>query len=247
MSFAEPVQFYTVIFPPFSSLDQEGRLGGFGVELVTLLQEEMGQNESYDEIIIVPYARAQRVLAQERNAAVFSLYNRQDTQDSWPNIGTVAQVAIGIFHIRPSSNTHGVFMERSQINAALTESIGVESRGFHGDLIANRGGFGNFVRLNSPSGSEMTRSMIRMVLTNRLTAFVGSAPNVQYELDALGISRDRLVVVQQLGVGELVIRLSHQASKEQVAKWSDAFTRMQQRGVLKDIYRKYASYEFALP
>lgn len=238
VSKAEPLHLYTVLFPPFSTVNQDGDLTGYGVEVVQAIQQRLqssAQSSDYQgEIMTVPAARARLLLDKQPNTMVFSMYASDGHKRK---VGPIAITRVQVF---------GRAVKETRAPQASTFALAVEAQTYPETLLENRGAMG-FVEVSARGGGPITQSLIRMLMNERIDGFAATAANVRYEMSRLKVESERFHVLHELGDGELFLAFHKDVSPAIVSQWQDAFDSMLADRTLADIYRKYAASQFRIP
>lgn len=219
LSFGTPAQppltLLTHEEPPFVLRERNNELGGYAVELVRGIQQQLGNREP---ILLNPWARAYMRATEQGNVLLFPLVRNADRE--------------ALFHwITPlTRNLHAVFARGSPGKvAALQElqqltAIGVQRGDFRETLLIDAG-------LKNLVSYTTWEQAVSALLKGRVDALFFSAAGLEYYCGQLEQDCGHYTLVYTHAVETTYIALSRQGiSDQQARRWQQAAKEFRQSG-----------------
>lgn len=224
----DDVVILTEEWKPVSFAGEEGRPTGLAVEIV---QEILRRLHTYDEIKIVPWARAYRMALEEPNVVVFPMTQTPEREQLFKMIGPIAIGKTTFYAKKGSSITINSFADAQQLNA-----IGVY-RDTAAEQILTEAGFSNLEVVSSPIHNVRKLMAGRIDLLSSVNLAIGEL------LSEEGFSHEAVVSVYSFGENRLYIAMSRGTSETIVQAWKRELEEMLQDGTFSRIYHKWLPRE----
>ena len=132
-SYANPIWVLTNLEPPFSEIDQRGRISGYAVELVNGILTEAGLRQ---QILAVPWQRILVESETKSDVLVFSLARTQEREDKFYWVSPITQNAYSVF-AREQDEYSATINSLEQLPAA--SRVAVLAGDFREKIIVNAG------------------------------------------------------------------------------------------------------------
>ena len=100
ISYGQEILVLTEDYKPFQYKDEKGQLVGFGLDLITLMFKDAGINMKGGKIYLYPWARAYKVLQEEKNTAVFMTVRSEKRENLFKWVGPLAPRKMWLFKLR---------------------------------------------------------------------------------------------------------------------------------------------------
>jgi polar amino acid transport system substrate-binding protein len=220
----QSLRIYTEIAPPNQSLDSNGKLSGFAVELVRELQKRIGNQ---DPIEVVPWVRAYKALESEPNVMLFSVARSAKRNPLFHWVGPISESRF-TFYVKADS-PHDI---KSLDDARKLRLIGVYTEDARDQYLSRLG----FTNLDRSLDEEV---MVKKLMDGRIDALAGSPIGMQQVASASGIRFEELKEAYTFQKVQVYLAFSRTTPGPIVTAWSSALGAMKKDKSFEAIFRKY--------
>lgn len=217
---ADCLDFYTEEAPPFSFTTQ-GKVTGYGVELVRALARRIGSNPS---LTVLPWSRAYAMAQGKDEIGLFMMVRTPEREHLFQWVGPVDTSTTG-FYARRGSN-----LRLSSLDDARALDRILVPRDWYSHQLLKDAGFRNLSPVDTPE------SMVRMVLYGRAQVMVTA--NVELPVLAAKVQAkpEDFTLLFTLNQVHDYIAFSRTTPAAMVRQWQDALDRMKQDGSFASLY-----------
>lgn len=226
-----PLRLLTEDFPPYQYYEGSGEtksLTGISIEVVKALQEKIG---NADEIKVLPWSRALKMLRTQPNTALFSTVRTPEREKQFKWVGPIA-VAEVVFFKKKGSPINFTSLEE----AKNVGKIGVTKNIATHEMLVNLG-FENLDVMQS--GAD--KKNLKRLLKGRIDIY----PTAHYA--GIFIAKEEGVIDQiemipnvKLLMGHLYIAFSKDTDDQIIHKWQVGLDTLRSEGTIDEIISRYA-------
>ncbi|WP_320173152.1 ABC transporter substrate-binding protein [Maridesulfovibrio sp.] len=207
-----------------STIQDNGRLSGFGVEVVEALKKEIGCNTAIE---VMPWARGYRHLLNHPDVMLFSTARTEERENQFHWIGPIAcykWVFYGLKGVRHKVKT----LE----DAKSVSGIGVYRNDARAQFLKSKG-FTNLEVMDSQEVNfkKLLRGRVELVATSN----IGVSGFLSKDLEL----RKMAVPVLTFHNVKLYLAISKATDLEKVLRWQKAFNTLKSRGTIRKIQEKW--------
>ncbi|ACS78693.1 substrate-binding periplasmic protein [Maridesulfovibrio salexigens] len=207
-----------------STIQDDGRLSGFGVEVVEALKKEIGCGATIE---VMPWARGYRHLLNHSDVMLFSTARTKERENQFYWIGPIAcykWVFYGLKGVRDKVKT----LE----DAKNVSGIGVYRNDARAQFLKGKG-FTNLEVMDSQEANfkKLLRGRVELVATSN----IGVPGFLSKDLEL----RKSAVPILTFHSVKLYLAISKSTDKEKVLRWQKAFKTLMDRGTIRKIQEKW--------
>jgi polar amino acid transport system substrate-binding protein len=201
---------------------ENGQLKGAAVEIVNLIQQQLGSKTLID---VLPWKRAYLIAESEPNIAIFSMARSQQRENKFFWIGPIATKKYGFYALAERGFTINSIAQIGESN------VGVQ-RGSRRETYLNSLGLKSLqpVMLPAQNMGKLIKGRIDLWYTSHGTM---TALAKAYDLNPNSIHEVIAVKYDDLYIG-----FNRHSPKEVTNKWQEAYKSLYEQGKIKEIYQK---------
>ncbi len=221
----DKLKIITEEWPPYN-YKENGKLKGFSVEVIQVILKKLNLK---NKIIIMPGARAQKLLDEEDNIMNFSLFRTKERENKYKWIGPISHEAIYFYKKKGSLLDIKSVKDAKKVNAITT---------LHKGLIYSTLKNIGFTNIDASINTNLS---LKKVLKNRVDLGV-SLPllGLRYQLKKENLPLDAVVLTSvKLLDFPLYIACSKNISTEIITKWQHVLDEIKKSEEYEKIYNKY--------
>jgi len=219
------LQILTEEWPPYN-YEEDGVIKGFSVEIIQAIIRQLKLDHT---IQLLPGARGEKMLREEKNIMSFSLFRTKKRENKFKWIGPISDDAV--YFYKKKGNPLQVKTLEDAKKVKLVSSF---HKGLVFDILKENG----FTNL-SPVSNHL--SSIKKVLKGRVNLGVNLTPlGIKYYLKKAQLPQDSIELTSvKLVDFPLYIACSKDISDETVQQWQNALDEIKASGIYDKIYNKY--------
>ncbi|TIH17338.1 ABC transporter substrate-binding protein [Marinifilum sp. JC120] len=217
------VRIITEISHPSTILDN-GRITGFGVEIVEAIKKELGCDTPIE---VMPWARGYRYLLNQPDVLLFSTARTVEREDMFHWVGPIACYKWVFYGLKGMTDK-----VKSIEDAKKVSGIGVYRNDARAQFLKSQG-FTNLEVMDTQEANfkKLLRGRVELVATSNI--------GVPGFLDSNEELRKRAVPILIFHNVKLYLALSKKTDPEKVRSWQDAFKVLKERGTIGQIQDKW--------
>ncbi len=100
VAYSQEMWVLTEEFKPYQYIDENGKMAGFGIELITLVFQDAGVPMKGGKIHIFPWSRTYRLLLEEKNAAAFLTVRNKKREKILKWVGPLGHREMWLYKLR---------------------------------------------------------------------------------------------------------------------------------------------------
>lgn len=213
---------YAMDSRPLSFQDGD-HAGGMVVELARAIQARLGAT---GEIVVIPWARARKLVDKEANVLVLSMIRTDERAKTLRFIGPVAQASLSAYAVRGRAAELRAASNRKALRAgARRGSVYLE--------IAERLGYQLTDQTNSSEAAA------RMLMAGRFDLWFDHDEFVPAAMQQAGYKVDDVEPVFSLGTQQIYMAFSPGTPAATVQAWDGALRELKRNGQYQKIYSKW--------
>lgn len=255
-SMAENFRLYALDMPPFSSVNQNGKVEGYAYELLLELMQNSfkdldsgSQPISANQVQVMPLIRALQGLQKSSQLGVFPVpYFNEDSVGrseystfAMKAVGPLAKVNMNLYMRADDAGAFNHLDDLRQIS-----SIGVLKGGAAHRLLLDHG-FQNVVTIPENGTTDDIDLMLYMLQNQRINAVAMNQAHFKDAIRTSSLEAKQFSEVYKFGQVFLYLVLSPDIDDSVVRLLNEGLKNMVANNQLADIYRKYISSDFLLP
>lgn len=222
-STAEGIKILTHKLPPF--VKTENALSGLAYEVV---KEILKQQKVDDNITLLPFPRALKILEQQNGVALFAVAKTKERSHLFKWVGPLVSSSVYVYTQANEQRISG-----SPAVISTSKLIAVARNNADHTYFKNKG-FKNLYVVNNQLQA------INMLLLGRVDYAPISELVLPEILSALGANRDELIRTEfKLYESELYIAFSKDVKDSVINKWQQSLDNVKLSGQYQQIYNKY--------
>lgn len=214
----------TEISYPSTILD-EGRTTGFGVEIVEALKNEIGCDSPIE---IMPWARGYKYLLSQPDVLLFSTARTKEREDKFYWIGPIACYKWVFYGLKGIEDKVKTMQDAKRVSG-----IGVYRNDARAQFLKSEG-FTNLEVMDSQEANfkKLLRGRVELVATSNIgvSGFLASDKELS----------EKAVPVLSFRNVKLYLAFSKSTGMEKINSWRRAFDELKVRGTIGDIQEKWA-------
>jgi len=173
------IKFMTEHYPPYNYVE-DGRPQGIAIDLMVLMLKRLNTNHQRKDIRILPWARAYKMLLEDKNTALFAMTKTKQREKLFKWVGPFAQTNVSLIAKKQSKilldsskeiNNYKIGVVRDDIGEELLYTLGVKSK-----------------QVESTGGIDALKKLIKMLNRNRFDLLSYEAGVVAWEMKKLGFN-----------------------------------------------------------
>ena len=207
-----------------STIQDNGRLTGFGVEIVEALKKEIGCNTPIE---VMPWARGYRHLLNNPDVLLFSTARTKEREDKFYWIGPVACYKWVFYGLKGVEDKVKTLEDAKKVSG-----IGVYRNDARAQFLKSKG----FTNLEVMDSQEVN---FKKLLRGRVELVATSNIGVPGFLESNEELRKRAVPVFTFRNLELCLAISKSTDLKKVRRWKEAFDVLQNRGTIGRIQERW--------
>jgi polar amino acid transport system substrate-binding protein len=226
----ETILLMTEEFPPYQYYEGEGEnriLTGISIEIIKVVQSEIGNN---DPIKVYPWSRGLKLLAKQKNSALFSTVRTPGRESTYKWVGPLAKLEM-VFIKRADSDLDVHSIE----DAKRIRKIGVTKNVAGHEMLVNLG-FTNLDVMQSGKDEKNQKRLIK----GRVDAWPTSYYAGIYQAKKSGVL-EQIDIIEGVSImsGHLYIAFNKETDDLILHRWQTAFDQLKSEGVIDEIMSKY--------
>lgn len=221
---SQTLKIYTEIAPPDQFIDKNGKLNGFGVEVVNEIQKRLGINFPIEA---TSWSWAYNKSQKEDNIILFSVTKTFERTPLFQWVGPINEDKFGFYATKDSK----LKIEGLE-DAKKVKSIGVYANDVRAQFLLEK----EFKNLDQAYDQIAN---YKKLYTGRIDMMAGSLSSFSEEAKLAGFNGDDFKLLYVFMKAELYITFSKKMSHETVELWKKALEGMKKDGTFKAIFRKY--------
>lgn len=229
-SFADTVKIMTEEFAPYQYYEGEGdnrKITGISYEIVQALMDKVGTKE---EIKVLPWSRALKILAKNKNAALFSTARTPAREDKYKWVGPLSKLEM-VFFKKAGSNIKLDSMD----DARKLSKIGVTKNVATHEILTNQG-FTNLDVMQSGSDDKNLKRLLKGRVDVWPTVYYAGV----YSAKNMGVLDDvEAIPGVPIMSGFLYIAFNKSTDDRIIHNWQIALDELKSEGVVDAIHKKY--------
>lgn len=220
-----PLTIITDIDPPAQFYDKQGRLTGFGIDLVTEIQTRVGNEDNI--ISIIPWARAYDMIQNQPKVVLFLMARNKQRNDKFQWVGPVLEFTFGLY-----GKSESKLEINSIADARKIRSIGVYKDDVRDKLLTSMG-FKNLERVN------YNLQNVKMLMNDRIDLYAASSISFWVDAEEAGYKPSDVKLVYAFHSVQAYIAMSADVPQHTVNQWNNALNDMIAEGVYSKILKQY--------
>ncbi|PCI37433.1 MAG: hypothetical protein COB46_13515 [Rhodospirillaceae bacterium] len=217
-------------FPPYQFYEDKNdhkSITGISIEIVQAIQKKVGNT---DEIQVLPWNRALKLLAKHPNSALFSTARTPAREDKYKWVGPLSKLEM-VFFKKKGSNIHFTSMDE----AKKVKQIGVTKNVATYEILKNIG-FKNLDVMKSGSDDKNLKRLIKGRIDVWPTAYYAGL----YSAKRMGVA-DQIEAIPNVTImsGHLYLAFHKETDNQIIHQWQAALDQLKSDGVVKAIHDKY--------
>ena len=221
---AQGLQIMTEQDPPYSFTGADGKLTGYGVEVVEEIQRRLKSNNL---ISILPWARAYATISRNPDVVLFAMSRTKEREPQFQWIGPIIEND-WVFVAKKSSGLTIASLE----DAKKIPIIGVV-RDYAWDVYLTSQGFRNLDRVPEYPAN------VRKTKLGRIQAFVSSNLSYHQQLTEQMENPEDYKILMKFNSVQMYIAHSKDTDKAIVEDWQSAFESMKSDGTLAKLLARW--------
>ena len=225
----DPVRLMTEEFPPYQFYEGDSKaITGISIEIVQAIQAKIG---NADEIKVLPWNRALKLLAKHPNNALFSTARTPAREDKYKWVGPLSKLEM-VFFKKKGSAINFTSMEEAKTIA----KIGVTKNVATHEILLNLG-FENLDVLKSGSDDKNLRRLLKGRVDLWPTVYYAGL----YSAKRMGVA-DQIEVIPNVSIlsGHLYLAFNKDTDNHIIHDWQSALDQLKSDGVVDAIHDKYS-------
>ncbi|PCI39418.1 MAG: hypothetical protein COB46_08875 [Rhodospirillaceae bacterium] len=224
----DPIHLMSEEFPPYQFYEGESKVAtGISIEIVQAIQNKIGNT---DEIKILPWNRALKLLAKKKNSALFSTARTPAREDKYKWVGPLSKLEM-VFFKKKGSTVHFTSLDEAKTVA----KIGVTKNVATHEILVNLG-FENLDVLKSGSDDKNLKRLLKGRVDVWPTAYYAGI----YSAKRIGIA-DQIEAIPNVKLmsGDLYLAFNKDTDSHVIHEWQAALDQLKSDGVVEAIHKKY--------
>jgi len=224
----DPIHLMSEEFPPYQFYEGESKVAtGISIEIVQAIQNKIGNT---DEIKILPWNRALKLLAKKKNSALFSTARTPAREDKYKWVGPLSKLEMVFFKKKGSAINFTSLDE-----AKTVAKIGVTKNVATHEILVNLG-FENLDVLKSGSDDKNLKRLLKGRVDVWPTAYYAGI----YSAKRIGIA-DQIEAIPNVKLmsGDLYLAFNKDTDSHVIHEWQAALDQLKSDGVVEAIHKKY--------
>ena len=224
---SDKIKLMSEIFSPYQFKDEiDGHLIGISVEIVEAINKELNEK---NKIEIYPWVRANKILDNKNNTALFSMLRTKSRENKYKWVGPLDRLEIVFFKKKGSNITLTSIDDARKVN-----KIGVTKKVANYEILHSKG----FQNLDVMGGSDDKN--IKKLLKGRIDLWPYSKAAGLYNAKRLG-QAGMIVAIPGviLAGGDLYIAFNKKTDDKLINKWQKALDKLKKNGSIQKIKDRY--------
>ncbi|NDV23163.1 ABC transporter substrate-binding protein [Desulfovibrio sp. JC022] len=207
-----------------STIEDQGRITGFGVEIVEALKREIGCDTSIE---VMPWARGYRYLLNQSDILLFSTARTKERESKFHWVGPIACYKWVFYGLKGMKDEVKTLEDAKKVSG-----IGVYRNDARAQFLKSKG-FTNLEVMDSQDTNfkKLLRGRVELVATSNIGVPGFLASNEELRKRAIPIFTFRSV--------KLYLAFSKNTDPGNLRIWQDAFTVLKDRGTIGEIQDKW--------
>jgi len=221
------IKLMSEIFSPYQFKDEiDGHLIGISVEIVEAIQKEL---KSESTISIYPWVRANKILDNKKNTALFSMLRTKSRENKYKWVGPLDKIEIVFFKKKGSPLTLNTIDDARKVS-----KIGVTKKVANYEILHSKG----FKNLDVMGGSDDKN--IKKLLKGRIDLWPYSKVAGLYNAKKIG-QAGMIVPIPNVVLfsGDLYIAFNKNTDDKIIKLWQDTLVKLTKNGIIKKIKDRY--------
>mgnify|MGYP006414592433 CR=1 FL=1 len=222
------IKIMTEEFAPYQFYEGSDKaITGISIEIVQAIQKRIG---SGDAIKVLPWNRALKLIAKNKNSALFSTARTPAREDKYKWVGPLSKLEM-VFFKKTGSSVNFSSMEEAKKIA----KIGVTKNVATTEILTNMG-FTNLDIMQSGSDDKNLKRLIKGRIDVWPTAYYSGI----YNSKRMGIL-DKVEAIPNVTImsGYLYIAFNKETDNQIIHQWQLALDQLKSDGVIDAIHKKY--------
>ncbi len=224
------VRLMTEEFAPYQYYEGQGAnkiISGISIEIVQAIQKQISND---DPIKVLPWSRALKLLAKNKNSALFSTARTPEREDKYKWVGPLSKLEM-VFFRKVGSGVNFNSMEE----AKTVGKIGVTKNVATHEILSSKG-FTNLDVIKSGADEKNLKRLAKGRVDVWPTAYYAGI----YSAKKMGLL-DEIEVVPGVTIlsGHLYIAFNKDTDPNTIHQWQSALDQLKSDGVVDAILNKY--------
>ncbi|BBO74725.1 amino acid ABC transporter substrate-binding protein [Desulfosarcina widdelii] len=218
----------TELFPPYNFVEN-GKLIGSSVELMALMLQRMESRKTVDDIKILPWARAYRIVLDQKDTALFAMTKTEKRKNLFKWVG-------------PISSAKNVLIAKKEKKIRIScpkeikkYRIGVVRRDAGEQLVIEKTG----LTKNDLDRATNAISNIKKLAMNRIDLFAYDENVVKWIMKKEGINPDGYETVYILDIGLHFFAFNKNTPASLINRMQNILDEIKSEGEYDNIMKKY--------
>lgn len=226
----DSIRLMTEEFAPYQFYEGEGEnivLKGISIEIIKEIQKKIGNN---DEIKVLPWSRSLKLLAKNKNSALFSTARTPEREDKYKWVGPLAKLEM-VFFKKVGTTVNFTSLDE----AKKVPKIGVTKNVATHEILTNMG-FENLDVMKSGNDDKNLKRLVKGRIDTWPTAYYSGIYNARKQ----GVL-DMIETIPNVTImsGHLYIAFNKDTDAHIIHQWQSALDQLKSEGIVDQILTKY--------